>query len=93
MLTAEWVDSDLLAHLEELVSEYGVLTDLLLVLHSEILEVRLELDELLGHVLQLLLLDLLTDFLLLIFKGLRLLDGCDTSSAHIIILLQLPNVI
>lgn len=51
MLTAEWVDSDLLAHLEELVSEYGVLTDLLFVLHSEILEVRLELDELLCHVL------------------------------------------
>jgi hypothetical protein len=38
VLTAEWVDSDLLAHLEELVSEYGVRTYLLLVLHSEILE-------------------------------------------------------
>ena len=53
-IRAQWVNSDLLTHLEELIPEDRVLVDLLLVLNCESFETFLELRELRSHLRQLL---------------------------------------
>ena len=86
LVRAERVNSDLLAHLKELVTENGVARDLLLMLDCESFETSLELSKLLRHVLQLLLFNFAPECSLLLCHGFLGFKASDTASHYIFLL-------
>ena len=81
LVGAEWVDTELLAHLEELITKDGIRADLFLVLHGERLQVAFELSDLLGHLCELRLLYLAAHVLQLLLDSLVLFQSGDSDSA------------